>query len=425
MIIYTVKRGDTLYTISRRYGTTVDQLVYDNQIENPLRLVVGQALVITDSSGIYKVMRGDTLYRIAQKHGTSVAAILAANPSVTNANLIYPGQTIVMPGRGKAVRGIDVNGFSVNTLPQTLNETLPFLTYISPSSYQVDMQGVLSPPADSGLISASLAARVAPLMCVTNTKPGGGFSSDIAHTVLTNQVVQDTFIENVMNTLDRKSYYGLIVNFEYVYPFDKGSYNQFLRKIAEMLHASGYLLATAIAPKTSADQPGTLYEAHDYPVHGEVCDLVIIMTYEWGHTHGPAMAVAPIGPVRKVLDYAVSAIPHKKIMMGMPNYGYDWTLPFVQGTVAKALSNTGAVRLAAQVGAEIKYDNTQQAPYFNYYGSQGKRHEVWFDDARSVRARLKLVDDYMLAGISYWTIDNLFRQGFIVLQDMYNINKVI
>ena len=72
-----------------------------------------------------------------------------------------------------------------------------------------------------------------------------------------------------------------------------------------------------------------------------------------------------------------------------------------------------------------KYDEIQKSPYFNYYGNGGKRHEVWFDDARSVQARLRLVEEYKLAGISYWTIDKLFRQGLLVLQDMYGINKVI
>lgn len=424
MIIYTVKRGDTLYSISRRYGTSVERLAYDNQIDNALNLVVGQALVITSARSTYTVLRGDSLYSIANTFGTTVSALLAANPSITNPGRIYPGWRLSIPV-SNAARGIDIVGFSVNTSEQTLNETLPYLTYISPFSYQVDEQGNLSDLIDSSIIETSRENGVASLMCVTNTKPGGGFSSDIVHMVLTDQQVQDTFIENVEAVLQDKNYYGVIINFEYVYPFDKESYNQFLRRIAPRLHALGHLLVTAIAPKTSADQPGTLYEAHDYAAHGEICDLVIIMTYEWGYTYGPAMAVSPIGPVQKVLDYAITEMPAKKILMGMPNYGYNWTLPFVQGTAAQIISNTGAVRLAANVGAEIMYDDTQQAPYFNYYDGEGRKHEVWFDDARSYQARFGLVDGYGLAGAAYWTIGSLFRQGLIVQRDMYNTNKVI
>jgi len=126
-----------------------------------------------------------------------------------------------------------------------------------------------------------------------------------------------------------------------------------------------------------------------------------------------------------VLDYAVSVIPAGKILMGMPNYGYDWTLPFVQGSAARPLSNTAAIAQASDVGAAIKYDERSQAPFYNYYDRQGRRHEVWFDDARSIRARLRLIHDYNLGGLSYWTIDNLFRTQFLVLRAMYNIVKVI
>lgn len=425
MIIYTVKRGDTLYQIANRFGTTVDQLVYDNQIANPLRLVPGQALVIVSDNLSHRVVRGDSLYSIAQRYGTTVAALRGANPWIGSNNLIFPGQTILIPQSSRDLRGIDVNGFTISITNQTLNETLPSLSHISPFSYQVTAEGSLVPLNDTGTIAAARAASVAPMMCITNTKVGGGFSSDIAHAVLTNQAAQDAMIANIFRVLRDKNYYGLIIDFEYIFPFDRESYNQFLRRIAAELHAQGYILATALAPKISADQIGTLYEAHDYPVHGEVADLVIIMTYEWGYLYGPAMAVSPIGPVRQVLDYAVSEIPAGKIMMGMANYGYDWTLPFVQGTPAKVLTNVGAVRLASQVGAEIRYDETQQSPFFNYYDANGRRHEVWFDDARSYQARLALVDEYRLAGISFWTIDNLFRQGLLVLQDMYRINKVI
>jgi Predicted glycosyl hydrolase len=137
------------------------------------------------------------------------------------------------------------------------------------------------------------------------------------------------------------------------------------------------------------------------------------------------MAVAPINQVEKVLDYTVTAIPSEKILMGMPNYGYDWTLPFEEGSAAKSLNNNAAVNLARRVGARIKYDQDSQAPYFNYYDSDGKRHEVWFDDARSIRARLGLVDEYNLGGVSYWTINSYFPQNWTVLSSMYNIRKLL
>ena len=86
------------------------------------------------------------------------------------------------------------------------------------------------------------------------------------------------------------------------------------------------------------------------------------MTYEWGYTYGPPMAVAPLGQVRAVLDYAVTAVAPEKIFMGIPLYGYDWPLPFVSGeTRAESLSPVQAVERALRHDIAIQYDAAAQA----------------------------------------------------------------
>jgi spore germination protein len=111
--------------------------------------------------------------------------------------------------------------------------------------------------------------------------------------------------------------------------------------------------------------------------------------------------------------------------MGIPNYGYDWVLPYVRGTKATTFSNVEAVARAAQNNAEIKFDTAAQSPYYNYYDEQKRQHIVWFEDARSIAAKLNLVEEYHLAGISYWTIELPFPQNLVVLNSMYNVKKVI
>jgi len=169
---------------------------------------------------------------------------------------------------------------------------------------------------------------------------------------------------------------------------------------------------------------GPWYGGHDYKAHGEIVDFVVIMTYEWGWSGGPPMAVAPIPEVRKVLDYAVSVIPRNKIMMGMPLYGYNWTLPYVRGGKwAKRVSPQDALLLAQKYGQYIKYDYKSQAPYFNYYDENKKEHVVWFEDARSVDAKFKLVDEYNLRGVSYWVLGLDFPQNWALLDDRFEIVK--
>lgn len=426
MVIYTVRRGDSLYTIGRQFGVSPQRIAEDNQIPYPEQLVVGQTVVIVTDSIQYTIAPGESLFTIARRFGTTMGQILEANPEITNPASIYPGQVIVVPVPDQKLGSIDVNGYAFPTITaNVLSATLPHLTYISPFSYQVRADGSLVPLDDTTIIQTARAQNVAPLMVITNILEGGSFDSDLAHTILTNQQVQTTLINNVQQTLRSKNYFGLDIDFEYIYPDDREAYNRFVRRVVDTLHPQGYTVTTALAPKTSAGQRGLLYEAHDYAFHGATVDHVILMTYEWGYTYSPAQAVAPLNRVEEVLRFAVTVIPSEKILMGIPNYGYDWTLPFVQGSAARTLSHTAAVNLALREGAEIMFDAEAQSPFFNYFDDQGREHVVWFEDARSIRAKLALVDKYNLGGVSYWTINSFFPQNWLVLESMYNVNKVI
>ena len=425
MVIYVVQSGDSLFSIARAYGVTVELLQAANQILPEQTLAVGQALVVPTEFVTHTVAAGDTLYSIAQRYGTTLEKLIELNPlTQSDPAYIRVGQLITVPAGPEPTRSIAVNGYCYPTIKQaTLNITLPDLTYLSPFSYMFTPEGALIPIDDTRLIAAAYRKNVAPIMVLTNTRAAGGFDSDLASTALNDMNVQTTLIENVANTLNEKSYYGLNIDFEYIPPRDREAYNAFLERIVARLRPIGYVLSTAVAPKISADQPGTLYEAHDYEAHGRLMDYVVIMTYEWGYLYGPPMAVAPADQVERVLQYAVAAIPSEKILMGMPNYGYDWTLPFVQGTAARTISNVSAVRLAAETGSTIWFDQTAQAPFFNYTASDGARHEVWFEDARSVQARLRFVEAYNLGGVSYWTINQYFSQNWLVLNSMYTVRK--
>lgn len=196
---------------------------------------------------------------------------------------------------------------------------------------------------------------------------------------------------------------------------NREGYTEFVRNLRNAMNEAGYTVSAALAPKISAEQRGILYEGMDYRMLGEAADEVFLMTYEWGYTYGPPMAVAPVNKVREVLDYAVAEIAREKIMMGIPNYGYDWPLPFEQGvTKAKTIGNVEAVRIASQNGAEIAFDETAQSPFFRYW-TEGKQHEVWFEDVRSIRAKGKMAEEYGLRGFGYWNLMRMFRANWMLI----------
>lgn len=424
MEIYVVKEGDTLYQIANKYGVTVEKIVQDNELTNPENLVVGQTIVILNNQSTHTIVAGDTLFKIAQMYGVSLADLTKANPNITNPFNLQIGDIVNIPQANKPE--IEVNGYCfVNISDEVLDKTLPSLTYLSIFSYEVLPDGNLVNIRNDGrLIEKARANNVAPMMVITNIEQNSTFSSELAHQIFSSPVAQANLINNVLATLQQKNYYGVDVDFEYLYPEDREAYNNFLIAMSTAIRPLGYILTTAVAPKISANQQGLLYEAHDYAAHGNIVDHVIIMTYEWGYTYGPPMAVAPANQVRRVLEYAVTDIPSEKILMGMPNYGYDWNIPYVEGTAATSISNTGAVDLARRVGSFIKFDDLQQAPYFNYW-TPNQEHVVWFEDARSTQARLQFVNDFKLGGVSYWTINQYFPQNWLVLNSMFKVKKLI
>ena len=176
-----------------------------------------------------------------------------------------------------------------------------------------------------------------------------------------------------------------------------------------------------LAPKTSDAQQGLLYESHNYGAIGEIADSVLLMTYEWGYTYGPPMAVAPLNQVRRVVEYGTSVIDPGKIQLGLPNYGYDWILPFERGvTRATAIGNEYAVDIARRQGAFIQFDQTAQSPYFDYY-RDGLSHVVWFEDVRSIEQKYDLMDEFGLAGGGYWNLMRPFQQNWSFVAARYNI----
>ena len=108
-------------------------------------------------------------------------------------------------------------------------------------------------------------------------------------------------------------------------------------------------------------------------------------------------------------------------MLGIPNYGYDWTLPYVKGeSKAVTIGNVEAVQIAIENNVAIQFDETAQSPYF-LYEREGEEHEVWFEDVRSLQKKYELLNEYNLRGIGVWQIMRLFRAMWLLYADMFYV----
>ncbi len=423
MKIHVVSSGETVYSIAQKYGIPVSQIINDNQLMDPSKLVVGQTIVIRIPLQVHTVQSGQTLRSIARQYGKTVRMLQQNNPVLGGSSLIYPGQTLVISYQAQPEEEIAVNGYAYPFIDRTLlQSTLPFLTYITPFTYGITESGELVDLNDQDLIASANTAGVAPLMHLSTLTEEGGFSNELASLVLNTMTIQTHLIENIVSTLQNKGYQGLDVDFEFVFAEDAEAYALFIQNLRNRLNRLGYPVIVALAPKTFATQPGLLYEGHDYAALGSAANEVLLMTYEWGYTYGPPMAVAPLPNVRAVVEYALTEIPSEKIWLGIPNYGYDWPLPYISGeSKATSISNRYAVQLAQKFNARILYDEQAKSPWFKYRDEQGIEHEVWFEDARSIQAKLNLISEYRLHGAGYWNLMRPFPQNWTVLSSLFKI----
>lgn len=373
MDIYVVKEGDTVDSIAFYFGISINSLIYANQLEYPYRLAIGQSMLIVDDLEL-----SGLLYR---------KNILRAN------GFAYPFIS-----------------------PWVLNETLPYLEEMSVFSYGFSEEGELIPPAlpVEWMINDALYKGMRPVLTLTPFGKDGQFNNYLIHRMLINERARGNLIANIVDTITEMGYEGVNIDFEFILSEDRDNFTQFVGDVTTAVNELGYEVTVDLAPKTSSTQSGLLYEGKDYMGLGNASNRAFVMTYEWGYTYGPAMAVAPINKVRQVLEYAITQIPSEKISMGIPNYGYDFTQPYIRGeSKAKTIGNIEAVNIAINNNSIIMFDEISKTPFFSYV-EDNVTHEVWFEDARSIWEKYKLIKEYNLYGFGCWQIMQLFRPMWIL-----------
>lgn len=376
MDIHVVEQGETLSRIADLYGTTVEDISYVNQIPYPYQLAVGQALLIS-------------------------------------------GETA-----GERDRAAVANGYAYPFIsPWVLRQTMPYLSAMLVFSYGFTVNGELIPPntPDQWMLEVAGEFGKDAILTLTPLGEDGRFNNNLIHEILQNPEGKEQLIQGLLVEMQR-GFSGVDVDFEFILAEDRDSFTAFVAELRERMNGEGYRVSVALAPKTSADQPGLLYEGKDYRGLGEAADEVLLMTYEWGYKYGPPMAVAPLNKVRQVVEYALTEIPAEKILLGVPNYGYDWILPFVRGeSQAVTIGHVEAVQIAIANNVPIQYDETAQSPYFRYE-KEGILHEVWFEDVRSLQRKYDLIQEYGLRGMGVWQIMRLFRAMWLLYTDMFVIS---
>ncbi|HEX3077651.1 MAG TPA: LysM peptidoglycan-binding domain-containing protein [Lachnospiraceae bacterium] len=430
MEIHIVQPEDTIQSIAAKYSISPSQLVKDNGLVPLNELVVGQTIVIAAPLRSYTVRNGDTLYSIANSHKVTVMDLLRNNPYLSNRKSIYPGECLVIDydnSHGELKTNGYVYGF-VNM--DVLKKTLPFLTYLSVFNYTIIDGGEIDIITDDTEV-VLLAKRygVAPIMLLSTLTRLGTGNMEVAYSILNSEEKMNHLINNIVKILSTRGYYGVSLSYLFLDSNNQDVYNSFTVKLASRLKREGFLLFITLVPRLHSTCIENTFEKIDYTEIGRSANAVMVLSYDWGFSYGAPGINTSLDVLSDFLKYVLTTVPSEKIILGMSIIGYDWKLPYEVGiSKANSLTTDSAIALARQTGASILYDESSQAAYFEYIDYSSKMpssHIVWFKDARSVDATVKLAPQHGLQGNGIWNSMQFYSQMWVVMNSQYRFKKIV
>ena len=369
---------------------------------------------------------GDSLDSVARRCGLSGRELAHIN-GLGDPRRLTPGLALAVPGSDDTPqKSLEISASPELTVPGTvLQELLPALSYVCPFCLVPQPDGTLQPAEESFVSQQAAQAGVPSFLTLANLDEGGSYSAALAHSLLGSEETRQALLDSILCALKLGLYSGVHLSFCYLHPFDRANYNAFLQLAAPALHTGGWYLSTALAPKEDDSERSLLSAAHDYAVHGACADRVLLLSYDWGYTYSAPQAVSPINRIRAVLDYAAGKLPLGKLSLAVSGQGYSWTLPWRLGDRASRLPHSAAMNLAISKRSEGRLDTLSQNSTFTYTDNGKQRHVVWFEDVRSIEAKLRLIEAYGLAGLHFAGVSRLDRAALNYVQSQYSPERLI
>jgi spore germination protein YaaH len=245
-----------------------------------------------------------------------------------------------------------------------------------------------------------------------------GFKQPLMHTVLDTPESRGRAIRYLLYYALRDGYLGFQFDYENIHYTYRDKFSAFFREAALAFHRRGLQLSAAVVgrPDDSRDSnsPGGYDNwsgVYDYRDMGRYADFISIMAYaEHGATADPG-PVAGLPWVKAICEYSAGVIPARKISLGIPFYGMRWDAvdptaepePGARNRKWRGRSARYSDAAAALKSSEALWDERENSPHLSFE-TAGRRTELWFENARSLQAKLQLAHDLGFAGISAWVI---------------------
>lgn len=282
------------------------------------------------------------------------------------------------------------------------------MTLLGPQCFFVETDGVVRGGVPPQVLDVARRARLPLMPLVINP----GFGRQGASKMLRDVKLQERAVVYLAYLAKRENYVGFQLDLEYIDPADSSLYTRFVERAAARFHADGRLLSVAVVPRFSDIYPDadTSREFHtgewgapyDYRALGRLADFITLMTYDQHSNSSPPGPVAGYEWQKAALDYAVRRMPRQKLLLGIPFYGRRW-IESPQGTMSNSLAFRDFRTLLDRPGTQLRWDERWRTTWLQFRDGNAE-HTAWFDDLRSLRQKLQLVERYRLRGFAAWRL---------------------
>ncbi|MCC6628976.1 MAG: peptidoglycan hydrolase [Chloroflexi bacterium] len=286
---------------------------------------------------------------------------------------------------------------SAATSQATLRAQVDLFTHISPTYFTLRDDGTLVSAEQPAMTALMRSRNVKVVPMVQNLGRYERFRA-----MLDTPEKMSAVVATVAGIALRPEYDGVHVDFEAIDGSDRGLLTEFMARLAALVRPSGRLVTQAVAAKTTDTRTGW-GGPYDYAELGKHNDLIVVMAYDFHHAGGDPGPVAPLDWVRRAGAYAGASFGLATTVLGIPLYGYDWVTNKEPRPRARSVSHTGANELLARPGAQRGYDEGRHSEWGRYRDGDDER-EVWFESARSIRAKLELMQALGLGGAAFWRL---------------------
>ena len=434
MDLYIVQAGDTIEKIADRFGTSVEKIILDNELQNPNKLLIGQVIVIVYPSKTYIVKEGDTLSSIAASNNITVNELLRNNPFVLSSDYIYPGEELTIAyDRSARVSTYGYADTFINR--ETLRKTLPFLTYLSVFDYYIGQNGeVIGGNNDRDIIEMAIQHGVIPLLHLATITIQGEVDEELTFRMINDEELQDRIIENTLNILREKGYYGVVISSQMISSDNQELFYNYAKRFSDAIEPEGYITLLAIDPKPNISNGQITFEPLDYSHLSEVAYSILFIRYTWGIIDGPPSPVFSVKVVDTFLDTFLPSVDPAKLSIGMPLLGYIWELPYIPGlSDGNSITIENVLNLAVEYNVVIQFDEESQTPFFISNNtnanadndSSGNDIIVWFVNPITFNSLLNLLVEKDTPSLVVWSIMSYLATLWLVINSQYEIIKLL